>query len=63
MTRDLAEAAAFYLLHQGEDISWVAHDFKVDEGQLARICETYIDDPSKWMEYALEAVADYLEGL
>lgn len=59
VTRELAEAAAYFIINHYDSVSDVAHDYKVDKGDLAALldkCETY-----DWRIPAEEAVADWIE--
>ncbi len=58
MTRDLAEAAAYSLMNPDVDHGDIAHDWKVDEGELDGLLATLRDEFYGELE---EALADAIE--
>lgn len=58
ITKDLASAAAFALLHENERHEDIAHDWHVDEGELEEVV-SYLYDNTDMVE---QFIADGIDG-
>lgn len=60
ITRELAEAAGYYMVNRDSSISDVAHDWKVDEAELSDLIDR-LDADGGYRESAEEAIANWIE--